>query len=103
MFYAVSHYPDRQRRFSSLLRIPLQQLADQGKGQCLGAQGVNLLMSALQNRLIDHGYVTARVMAPPQNLKTGTLHITLIEQNAPDRIGQRERSLREPLERHASA
>ncbi|MEI7367193.1 ShlB/FhaC/HecB family hemolysin secretion/activation protein [Pectobacterium sp. 1950-15] len=64
--------------FPSWLRIPLQQLADQGKGQCLGAQGVNLLMSALQNRLIDHGYVTARVMAPPQNLKTGTLHITLI-------------------------
>ncbi|MFS2223965.1 ShlB/FhaC/HecB family hemolysin secretion/activation protein [Pantoea sp. B65] len=64
--------------FPSWLHIPLQQLASQARGHCLGGQGINLLMSALQNRLIDHGFVTSRVMAPPQNLKSGTLRIALI-------------------------
>lgn len=34
-----------------------------------GAKGINLLMSTLQNRLVDHGYVTTRVLAPSQDLK----------------------------------
>ncbi|KOC91855.1 ShlB/FhaC/HecB family hemolysin secretion/activation protein [Winslowiella iniecta] len=69
---------DGKNDFPSWLRLPLQSLANQAQGHCLGSQGVNLLMSALQNRLIDHGYVTSRVMAPPQNLKSGTLRLTLM-------------------------
>ncbi|OWF73920.1 hemolysin transporter, partial [Yersinia frederiksenii] len=37
--------------------LPLQRLANQAQGHCLGAKGINLLMSEMQNRLIDHGYV----------------------------------------------
>lgn len=33
----------------------------------LSGQGINVLMSRLQNRLIDHGYVTTRLLAPLQN------------------------------------
>lgn len=58
--------------------LPLQKLADQARGQCLGGKGINLLMSALQNRLVDHGYVTARVLAPPQDLNKGTLKLLLV-------------------------
>lgn len=58
--------------------LPLQRLADQAVDRCLGAKGINLLMSALQNRLIDHGYVTARVLAPAQDLKSGTLTLAIV-------------------------
>ncbi|MFE8151190.1 ShlB/FhaC/HecB family hemolysin secretion/activation protein [Brenneria goodwinii] len=58
--------------------LPLQRLADQAVNRCLGAKGINLLMSALQNRLIDHGYVTARVLAPAQDLKSGTLTLAIV-------------------------
>ena len=30
--------------------LPLQRIANQAQGQCLGVKGINLLMSALQNR-----------------------------------------------------
>ncbi|MFN7050352.1 POTRA domain-containing protein, partial [Proteus mirabilis] len=39
---------------------------------------INLLMSALQNRLIGHGYITTRVLAPSQDLKTGTLRLLIV-------------------------
>ncbi|MEE3651336.1 MULTISPECIES: ShlB/FhaC/HecB family hemolysin secretion/activation protein [unclassified Brenneria] len=58
--------------------LPLQRLADQAVNQCLGGKGINLLMSALQNRLVDHGYVTARVLAPAQDLKSGTLKLVVM-------------------------
>lgn len=52
--------------------LPLQKIANGAVGHCLGAKGINLLMSTLQNRLVDHGYVTTRVLAPSQDLKSGT-------------------------------
>ena len=44
----------------------------------MGAKGINLLMSTLQNRLVDHGYVTTRVLAPSQDLKSGILRLVII-------------------------
>ncbi|AXG63132.1 ShlB/FhaC/HecB family hemolysin secretion/activation protein [Escherichia coli] len=35
--------------------LPLQKIANGAVGHCLGAKGINLLMSTLQNRLVDHG------------------------------------------------
>ncbi|WP_433963068.1 ShlB/FhaC/HecB family hemolysin secretion/activation protein [Pectobacterium colocasium] len=58
--------------------LPLQRLADQAVNQCVGGKGINLLMSALQNRLVNHGYVTARVLAPSQDLKSGTLKLVVM-------------------------
>ncbi|MTD39197.1 ShlB/FhaC/HecB family hemolysin secretion/activation protein [Erwinia sp. CPCC 100877] len=57
--------------------LPLQRLADQGAGQCLGTQGINLLMSTIQNRIISHGWTTSRVLAPAQDLKSGHLQLTI--------------------------
>jgi len=58
--------------------LPLQRLARQGEGHCLGGKGINQLMSVLQNRLIDHGYVTSRVLAPNQDLTRGTLSLVIL-------------------------
>ncbi|MBC6573149.1 ShlB/FhaC/HecB family hemolysin secretion/activation protein [Escherichia coli] len=58
--------------------LPLQKIANGAVGHCLGAKGINLLMSTLQNRLIGHGYITTRVLAPSQDLKTGTLRLLIV-------------------------
>lgn len=47
-------------------------------GRCLGTQGVDLVMRRLQNALVARGFVTTRVLAPPQDLSTGTLRLALV-------------------------
>ncbi|NBD20318.1 ShlB/FhaC/HecB family hemolysin secretion/activation protein [Aquabacterium fontiphilum] len=47
-------------------------------GRCLGAEGVRAVMSRIQNALIARGFVTTRVLAPPQQLSTGTLTLTVV-------------------------
>ncbi len=51
---------------------------DPVQGQCVGAQGVQVVMDRLQNALIAQGYVTSRVLAPAQNLQTGLLTVQLL-------------------------
>ncbi|MDR0805267.1 MAG: ShlB/FhaC/HecB family hemolysin secretion/activation protein [Enterobacteriaceae bacterium] len=58
--------------------LPLQRIADQGNNQCLGGQGINLLMSAVQNRMMSHGWTTSRVLAPAQDLKSGELTLAIV-------------------------
>lgn len=58
--------------------LGLQRVANTAIGKCLGAQGINLLMRRLQNRLMDHGYVTTRVLAPAQDLTQRHLHLTIV-------------------------
>jgi hemolysin activation/secretion protein len=55
----------------------------EAKGRCLGAQGLNVLMARVQNRIVEEGYVTTRIVAAPQDLTTGRLTLTVI----PGRIG----------------
>jgi hemolysin activation/secretion protein len=52
-------------------------------GRCLGTEGVNIVLSRLQQDVIARGYVTTRVLAGAQDLTRGTLTLTLI----PGRIG----------------
>lgn len=47
-------------------------------GRCLGTRGINLVMRRVQNAIVQRGYVTARVLAEPQDLALGTLKLTLI-------------------------
>ncbi|TNH42226.1 ShlB/FhaC/HecB family hemolysin secretion/activation protein [Photorhabdus luminescens] len=58
--------------------LPLQRLADLANGRCLGTQGISLLMSNMQNRLIYHGWVTTRVLAPEQNLSQSELKLNVV-------------------------
>jgi len=47
-------------------------------GRCLGVQGINAVMNRVQNAIIASGYVTTRVLAAPQDLKSGLLQLTVI-------------------------
>lgn len=51
---------------------------DAALGRCLGTRGIGIAMKRVQNAIIQAGYVTTRVMAQPQDLKTGTLMLTLV-------------------------
>jgi hemolysin activation/secretion protein len=45
---------------------------------CLGAKGINAALQKLQNAIVARGYVTTRVLAQPQDLKTGVLRLTVV-------------------------
>ncbi len=47
-------------------------------GRCLGAKGVNIVMSRVQDALLKKGYTTTRIVAAPQNLSEGVLVLTLV-------------------------
>ncbi|QTD94158.1 ShlB/FhaC/HecB family hemolysin secretion/activation protein [Burkholderia anthina] len=47
-------------------------------GQCVGKQGLDLLVKALSQDILSRGYVTTRVLLPEQDLSTGTLKVSLI-------------------------
>lgn len=64
-------------RFQWALRAADPQ-QDPATGQCLGANGINLTMKRIQNAIIERGFVTSRVLAQPQDLKSGTLELTLV-------------------------
>lgn len=52
--------------------------ADSALNRCVGVQGVNTVLSRVQNAIIARGYVTTRVLAPAQNLQSGTLALTVL-------------------------
>ena len=50
---------------------------------CIGSQGINVLLRRIQNQLIDDGFVTTRVVVAPQDLRSGSLVLTVI----PGKVG----------------
>ncbi|VTU06550.1 hemolysin activation/secretion protein [Actinobacillus porcinus] len=46
--------------------------------RCIGAKGINALVSQVQNRIVEKGYVTTRVIVPEQNLNQGELVLMVI-------------------------
>lgn len=50
---------------------------DPPQGRCLGGQGINLILKRLQNALITQGYITSRIVAETQDLKAGSLVLSL--------------------------
>lgn len=47
-------------------------------GRCLGVVGINAVMARIQNAIIAKGFITTRVLAAPQDLKSGVLQLTII-------------------------
>lgn len=45
---------------------------------CIGAKGVEVILARLQQAVLEHGYVTSRVMVAPQNLQSGVLTVAFI-------------------------
>lgn len=55
-----------------------QQKDDSPLGQCLGAQGVSVVLQRAQDALVQGGWVTSRVLAASQDLGTGQLQLTVV-------------------------
>lgn len=51
---------------------------DPPEGRCLGIQGVSVLLRRAQEALIQQGYVTTRILTPPQDLSTGRLQLRVV-------------------------
>lgn len=51
---------------------------DSALGRCLGVKGINAVMARMQNSIIKRGYVTTRVVAAPQDLKSGVLQLLVV-------------------------
>jgi hemolysin activation/secretion protein len=51
---------------------------DHYRGQCIGKTGIDTLAKGLQQMILGHGYVTTRVLVPPQELSKGTLTFSLV-------------------------
>ncbi|MGN3332866.1 hemagglutinin repeat-containing protein [Pseudomonas aeruginosa] len=51
---------------------------DPATGRCLGTDGINVVMARVQNAIVARGFVTTRILASPQDLKTGTLTLTVV-------------------------
>jgi len=60
------------------LSLASKDTTDSPIGQCVGAQGIQLLIDRVQNALIEKGFITSRVLAAPQNLQTGTLTLNVL-------------------------
>lgn len=54
------------------------RLIKEAQGQCLDITGIQALQTRLSNALIDHGYVTSRVMVPEQDIKDAQLELLVL-------------------------
>ncbi len=57
---------------------PLTLEADGALGRCLGTEGLGVAVGRVQQRLMERGFVTTRVLLPPQDLSGGALTLTLL-------------------------
>lgn len=51
---------------------------DHYSGECVGQQGLDVLVKGLQREILSRGYITTRVLLPTQDLSTGTLKVALV-------------------------
>ncbi len=51
---------------------------DHYAGQCVGKQGLDLIVKGLSKTILARGYITTRVLLPEQDLSTGTLKLALV-------------------------
>lgn len=54
------------------------QADDAPTGRCIGVAGVRTLQERAQNALLHNGYITSRVLAPPQDLSSGVLRLSIL-------------------------
>ncbi len=56
----------------------LQAEANRYANKKIGKQGIDIIVKRLSNALIDHGYITSRILVPEQDLASGTLKLQLV-------------------------
>lgn len=68
---------DHARHFQWALKAAHSR-ADPVAGRCLGTIGINVAMKRVQNAIVSRGYVTTRVVAAEQDLRSGALALTVV-------------------------
>jgi hemolysin activation/secretion protein len=64
--------------------LPLDQFAfarewlDHYVNQCIGKQGLDVVVKGLSQTILSRGYITTRVLLPEQDLSSGTLELALV-------------------------
>ena len=56
----------------------VQEMLAQYRGRCIGRENINLIVTVVTEKILQHGYSTTRIAIPEQNLTSGTLVLTLI-------------------------
>ncbi len=56
----------------------LRPLVDGYRGQCIGVEGINVVLKRLQRELLARGFITTRVYVPKQDLTTATLTLLVM-------------------------
>ncbi|WP_322012243.1 ShlB/FhaC/HecB family hemolysin secretion/activation protein [Paraburkholderia sp. J12] len=51
---------------------------DHYQGECIGKQGLDIIVKGLQQEILSRGYITTRVLLPQQDLSSGTLKLALV-------------------------
>ncbi|PIT57134.1 hemin transporter [Snodgrassella alvi] len=74
---SISLIGEEAGRFQFALKKAIRQ-SHFTPGMCLGAKGVNQLMTLAQNAVIERGYTTTRILASPQDLSSGKLQLSVI-------------------------
>ncbi|OOF51056.1 peptide transporter [Rodentibacter genomosp. 1] len=83
---ALIDYSAEHSSSKSQFQWALNQASDDLKltlPHCFGGEGLGVLMKQIQNRIIEKGYVTTRVVTQEQDLKGGSLVLTII----PGKVG----------------
>lgn len=63
--------------FKSSLSSALKSIGFES-GQCIGANSINAIIGATGNEIIRNGYITTRVVAYPQDIKSGKLELSVL-------------------------
>ncbi|WP_246589019.1 ShlB/FhaC/HecB family hemolysin secretion/activation protein [Pelorhabdus rhamnosifermentans] len=56
----------------------VQNILDKYSGQRIGQKGINIIVKRLTDELINHGYITTRIVIPEQDLTSGVLRLILV-------------------------
>jgi hemolysin activation/secretion protein len=78
--------------------LTFRDIIRQAENNCIGVKGIKAIHTAVQNRLISHGFITTRVLIPEQNLHKGTLTLRILPGRVSDVIIQDQSGLRSSLE-----
>ncbi len=76
----LSDYPSSKipSQFTPLLQATFKDLK-LSFPHCLGGEGLNIVMKQLQNKILEKGFITSRVVAIEQDLHSGILVLTVIK------------------------
>ena len=90
----ISLIGEENHRFKFALSV-VTEGKDKAIGRCLGVEGINVVITRVQNAVVEKGFITTRVLVAPQDLKSGELVLVVIpgklrniifESDAPQRL-----------------